>query len=255
MKIGVFDSGVGGLGVLYESFLCLRDASFIYYADRDNVPYGVRADDEIRELLSQALNFLIAQGCQAIIIACNTASSVANNEFRAKFKAKIIAMEPAIKLALDTHKNAHIIIAATPLTIKGQKLKTLLASLDSKGVDLLALPKLVEFAERGEFEPDYLKSLDLSKCDIFVLGCTHFNYFKKAIKNLNPNISFIDGNFGTVKNLAKTLNLELTKRENCDISEILERTEFFISKRKANESEMALIKKCLNWLKTAHEIN
>lgn len=255
MKIGFFDSGLGGLSVLYEGFLWLKNVEFIYYADRDNVPYGVRTDDEIRVLLSNALKFLIEQGCKAIIIACNTASSVANSDFRAGFNAIIIAMEPAIKLALDTSKNAHIIIAATPLTIKGQKLKTLLDSLDSKGVDLLALPKLVEFAERGEFAPDYIKSLELSKYDILVLGCTHFNYFKSEIKRLNPNLSFIDGNFGTIKNLAKTLGLALEKRENCDISEILERTEFFISKRKANESEMALIKKCLNWLKTAHEIN
>ena len=255
MKIGFFDSGLGGLSVLYEGFLWLKNVEFIYYADRDNVPYGVRTDDEIRTLLSNALEFLIKQGCKAIIIACNTASSVANSDFRAQFNAKIIAMEPAIKLALDTSKNAHIIIAATPLTIKGQKLKALLDSLDSKGVDLLALPKLVEFAEHGEFAPAYLKSLDFSKYDILVLGCTHFNYFKSEIKRLNPNLNFIDGNFGTIKNLAKTLGLTLEKRENYDICELLESSKFFISKRKANENEIKLIKNCLNTLKLAHDIS
>ena len=255
MKIGFFDSGVGGLSVLYEGFLRLKDASFVYYADRDNVPYGTRSDEQIRTLLSKGIEFLISQGCEAVVIACNTASSVASRDYRAGFNAQIVAMEPAVKLALDTHPNARVVVAATPVTIKGDKLKNLLGTLDSSKVDLIELPRLVEFAENADFAPTaYIKSLELSDYDIFVLGCTHFNYFKKEIKKHNMQLNFIDGNFGTIKHLANKLNLELLERENAALSELLKRCEFFISGKVANEKQMDLITKCLAQLKVVHRI-
>ena len=151
-KIGFFDSGVGGLNVLYEAFLHLpKNTSFVYYADHDNVPYGNKSSGEIKNLLFHALRFLKLEGCDAIVIACNTASSVANKEFRASFGVPIIAMEPAIKPAIVNYPESRILITATQATIIGEKLKNLLDSLNAKNCDLMALPRLVSYAQAGDF--------------------------------------------------------------------------------------------------------
>lgn len=259
MKIGFFDSGIGGLNVLYEAFLNLpQSTQFVYLADHDNVPYGNKNSEEIRTLLKNALNFLKAQNCDAIVIACNTASSVADMDFRHSFSLPIVAMEPAIKLAFDTHKNEKILLCATNATIKGEKLANLLETL-GVDCDLIALPQLVEFAQNAEFSKacNLLGSLGLEKYDIIVLGCTHFNYFKQEMKKANPAISFIDGDFGTIKHLANKLNLSLQKNEvglNADLEKLLEKTEFFISTRVPNDDEMELLKLSLKRAKTSREI-
>lgn len=247
-KIGIFDSGVGGLNVLYEAFLRLGEqCEFAYFADHENVPYGQKSSGEIKSLLYQALRFLKLQGCDALVIACNTASSVADREFRAGFGVPIIAMEPAIKPAI-THfgEEAKILIAATQATIMGDKLAALLASLGARNCDLMALPRLVNIAQSGDFRAaqGYLQSIGLFKYDAIVLGCTHFNYFKKEMKIANAALSFVDGNFGTIKHLASRLGLELGKNE-ANLARLVQNTEFFISNLPADSSDMELIKKCL----------
>lgn len=255
MKIGFFDSGVGGLNVLYEGFLNLpRSVKFAYYADHDNVPYGVKDKSQIKELLANALNFLKAQGCDAVVIACNTASSVADMDFRHSFGIGIVAMEPAIKPAFELFSGANILLTATNATINGTKLASLLEGIGAN-CDLLALPQLVSFAQSGDFGAAlaFIKSLELEKYDIIVLGCTHFNYFKQEMKIVNPALSFIDGNFGTIKHLANKLNLSLEKG-NSSLSELVENTEFFISARAPNTDEMELLKLSLARAKSSRVI-
>ena len=267
MKIGFFDSGIGGLNVLYEAFLNLpKSTEFVYFADHDNVPYGTKSTDEIRTLLKNALNFLKAQNCDAIVIACNTASSVADMDFRHSFALPIVAMEPAIKLAFDTRKNERILLCATNATINGKKLANLIESLGAS-CDLIALPQLVEFAQKGEFEVAkyFINTLGLQNYDIVVLGCTHFNYFKKEMKAANPALSFIDGDFGTIKHLANKLNLSLEQadlsenlnanlKQNLSIEKLLEKTQFFISARSPNDDEMKFLKLSLKRAKISREI-
>jgi glutamate racemase len=112
-------------------------------------------------------------------------------------------------------------VIATPLTVKERKLHNLVERVDNEHlVDLLALPRLVEFAERGEFDSDevhgYLKSefsgYDLSKYGELVLGCTHFNYFKDSLRRLMPkNVKLIDGSEGTINQLARVLAINPEK--------------------------------------------
>lgn len=246
-KIGIFDSGVGGLNVLYEAYLRLgRQCEFVYFADHENVPYGQKSSNEIKSLLYQALRFLKLQGCDALVIACNTASSVADAAFRASFGVPIVAMEPAIKPAIARYEGAKILIAATQATIMGDKLAALLASLGASNCDLMALPRLVSIAQSGDFRSaqGYLQSIGLFKYDVVVLGCTHFNYFKKEMKLANNTLSFVDGNFGTVKHLASKLGLELGKNE-ANLAELMRKTEFFISTLPAGFEDIELIQKCL----------
>ena len=217
MKIAFFDSGIGGLSVLNEAKDRL-DADFLFYADKDNVPYGEKPKEDILKYVDDAVSFLINEGANAIVLACNTATSVAAKILREKYDLPIIGMEPAIKYALKLNDEKRVLVIATPVTVKGEKMKELIGRVDKAHLtDLLALPKLVTFAEVGEFESDnvtkYLKEkltpYDFEKYSAVVLGCTHFNYFKDTLRNLLPqSVSLIDGNEGTVNELKRRLDLK-----------------------------------------------
>ena len=222
MKIGIFDSGLGGLSVLNEALNKLSEYEFLYYADVKNVPYGQKSRDEILKFSFEAVKFLVKNGANAVVVACNTATSVAIKELRANLSVPIIGMEPAVKKAHDlSHDNAlKTLVIATPVTVNGAKLKELITNLNAKDkTELLALPRLVNFAEKAEFESENVKSylkeelgkFDLSKFDFLVLGCTHFNYFKDSLREILPsNVSIIDGNEGTIKRLISELGLAVS---------------------------------------------
>ncbi|AQW82700.1 glutamate racemase [Campylobacter pinnipediorum] len=216
MKIGFFDSGFGGLSVLNEAMVRFDGYEFFYFADGKNVPYGTKSVEQITDLSINACEFLVDLGVDAIVVACNTATSASILALRDKFSLPIIGMEPAVKLALNTFKNQKTLLIATPATINGTKLKRLIDKLNASDfVDTLALPKLVNFAENEEFTTDnvrlYLeksfKNLNLNDYSSLVLGCTHFNYFKDILKDILPdNVKFIDGINGTL-NMVSNLNL------------------------------------------------
>ena len=196
-------------------------ADFIFYADEDNVPYGVKQPEEVVEYVGEAMDFLVRAGADAIVVACNTATSVAVNAMRSRYDLPIIGMEPAAKKALDLDSTHRVLVTATPITVRGKKMQMLIEKVDkSHLVDSLPLPKLVEFAERQEFTSgavyDYLAAelgkFDLAKYSALVLGCTHFNYFKDTFRKIMPeNMHFVDGNEGTVNQLMRRLNLESTE--------------------------------------------
>lgn len=215
MSIGFFDSGIGGITVLYEALKQMPHEDYIYFADTLHVPYGTKPKDEVKMHVFDAVEFIVSQGVKALVIACNTATSVAIEDLRQKYDIPIIGMEPAVKPAVEKNGNRRVLVTATPLTLKEEKLKNLIARVDGDHiVDLLPLPGLVEFAERLEFKDSavipYLKKelspFDIDKYGTIVLGCTHFPFFKdKFRKLLPPYIDIIDGNMGTVKNLKRIL--------------------------------------------------
>lgn len=217
MKIGFFDSGIGGITVLHDTLKILPKEDYIYYADTVNVPYGPKPKEEVKKYIFHAVEFLISQNVKAIVIACNTATSVAIIDLRAKYSIPIIGMEPAVKPAIENNIqiNKRVLVTATALTLKEEKLKNLISRLDNEHVvDLLPLPGLVQFAEELEFNEEivlpYLKeqlqTYDLNDYETIVLGCTHFSYFKNMFQKLFPSqVNIIDGNIGTAKNLKRAL--------------------------------------------------
>lgn len=216
MTIGLFDSGVGGITVLHDALKTIENADFLYYADTENVPYGTKTKETVKAFVLDAADFLIRQGAGVLVVACNTATSVAIEDLRQKYAIPIIGMEPAVKPAVESHKDKRIIVTATALSLKLDKLKKLITRLDCEDiVDLLPLPGLVRFAEKMTFDDDavytYLKDelshFDMSRYQTVVLGCTHFIYFKPVFRALlGPGIDIIDGNKGTVGRLAATLS-------------------------------------------------
>lgn len=253
MKIAFFDSGMGGLSVLHHALKLLPQEKFIFYADEDNVPYGTKSCEEVLHFVDEAFKFLIGQGVGAIVVACNTATSVAVKAMREKYSVPIIGMEPALKVALDLFPARKVLVAATAITITGEKIRRLIEKLHAQNLaELRALPELVEFAERQEFKSaaveEYLRgelaSYDFEKFSSVVLGCTHFNYFKDTLRKILPaHVKILDGNTGTVNELIRRTNLEVGR------AKILPRTEFYYSGRRVNDlRELARLAKFLQRL-------
>lgn len=221
MKVGIFDSGIGGITVLKEAMNYLPQVEYIYYSDNLHVPYGTKPKEEVIGYVREVVQFLISQQVDAIVIACNTATSVAVKKLREMYTIPIIGMEPAVKLALDDNPFGRILVTATPLSLKEEKYKNLVAHID-RGfrTSPLPLPELVTFAETRRFDEEMLKEYfkekffpyQLSEYVGIVLGCTHFIYFKKYIREvLPPSIKIYDGNFGTIRQLAKCLDLSMVE--------------------------------------------
>ena len=216
MRIAFFDSGIGGLTVLHQAKKIMPQEDFLYYADTDHVPYGRKTKEEIRRYVEEAVDFIAAQDVKALVVACNTATSVAIQSLRARFSFPILGMEPAVKPAV---KNAlmskRVLVTATPVTLREQKLHDLLLQVDQNHkADLLPLPKLVELAEQGCFHDgqaeaylrECLAEVDLQQYCTVVLGCTHFNYFKDSFRNIfGADVTLLDGSSGTVNNLYRVL--------------------------------------------------
>jgi glutamate racemase len=219
MRIGFFDSGIGGLTVLAEALAQVPGAQFLYFADTASVPYGNKPKAMVRQCVVQGVAFLAAQGLDALVVACNTATSVAIGELRATYGFPIIGMEPAVKPALERTQPAgsRVLVLATDMTLREEKFHSLVSRIDDEArVDYLSLQPLVAFAEQFQFDPatidPYLRQatahLDLSVYGAVVLGCTHFPYFRPHLARLFPaGTALVDGNRGTINNLRAHLGV------------------------------------------------
>lgn len=216
-KIGVFDSGMGGLTVLSEIEKAMPNENIIYYADAKNCPYGEKTKEQILSFTRDAVNRLLKLGSKIIVIACNTATNSSIKEIREEFnKVKFIAMEPAVKPAVDVTKNGKIAVIATRSTINGESLKKL-CSKHSENVDILtiATPELVELVEKNrENTPEsneiltrYFSEIIRQKIDTVVLGCTHYPFLKNEIEQIisGHDIKILDAATAVAKQTTKIL--------------------------------------------------
>lgn len=217
VKIGFFDSGVGGLTVLYQALKLLPKEDYIFYADADHVPYGEKPKEKVKQCVTEAVEFIAQQGVKAIVIACNTATSIVIEELRHKYNFPILGIEPAVKPAVRESKKRQkkVLVLATRLTLQEEKYQSLVRSLDNGDmVESLPLPGLVELAETLEFADevvlsylrDQLRGIDLEQYGSIVLGCTHFPYFQAGLRRVFGNqAELIDGSIGTAKQLQRLL--------------------------------------------------
>ena len=213
IRIGFFDSGVGGVSVMAYARKQLPAADTFYYADTAHVPYGTKTRDEVIRYTDEAVSCLVGKGVDAIVIACNTATSMAVETMRAKYSLPIIGMEPAVKPAALRHPHERVLVCATPLAIRGERLHHLIECNYTAGEEpvLAPLPGLVSFAEAGIFDREtvsaYLReAIDTSiPYAAVVLGCTHFGYFHDSFREVLGDVDLIDGTAGTVNRLISVL--------------------------------------------------
>ena len=221
--IGLFDSGDGGLSVLREVHKLLPDEKYVFYGDNANCPYGEKTPEFIQDRARKITEFLIDQGAQIIVVACNTATAAAINTLRAEYSdtsnlavkekvlklsngrqdhLKLIGMEPAVKPAAINTKTGIIGVLATAGTLKGSKYLTTKGKYekDVKIVEhigqgwvelveggILTGPK-AEATVKASIQP----LLD-EGADTLVLGCTHYPFLMDTIKKISgPSIQVID---------------------------------------------------------------
>jgi len=214
-SIGFLDSGFGGITVLSEALRQLPNENYMYYADIEHAPYGTKTKDQVRSYIFEAVEFLVKQRIKGLVVACNTATSIAVRDLRGIYSFPIVGMEPAVKPAVQNGNGKRVLVLATPLTLREEKFHNLVQRVDHEHVvDYLAFPELVELAERMVFEhekvmpiiKEKLANYDMDSYKTFVLGCTHFPIYRNVFKELLPkHIDIIDGSVGTVKYLRHLL--------------------------------------------------
>ncbi len=214
--IAVFDSGLGGISVLRELRRQLPQERFLYFGDSANAPYGTRPTEEIRALTLKNAERLFSMGAKALVLACNTATSAAVDELRARYPEKIIiGIEPALKPAVDRHPNGKILVMATEATLRERKFAALMERYGARcQICKCPCPALVELVERGQTSGDaveaalrgYLADYLLPPPDAVVLGCTHYPFLRAVVRVVvGEGPELLDGADGTAKETRRRL--------------------------------------------------
>lgn len=192
MKVGVFDSGVGGLSVLKSLIKAQLFDELIYYGDTARVPYGVKDRDTIVRFSLEAVDFFAPFKLDMLIIACNTVSAWALRELRAKCEFPVLGVIDAGVLAVNSalsDKSSEILVLGTKATIKSQQYQKRLLKAGFTRVNALATGLFVPMVEEGIFSGalveaafwHYFKALS-KKPDALILGCTHFPLLSEALQ-------------------------------------------------------------------------
>lgn len=212
--IGVFDSGLGGISVLKKLVEVMPNENFVFFGDSANAPYGEKPREWIRKRSREIAESLLDEGVKAIVIACNTATSVAARDLREAFPhVPIIGVEPALKPAALRFEHGRILVMATPITLELEKFHQL-AEKWGTGCEVVPVPcpGLAARIEQGALDaPDVyelIKQLigDYSgTVDAVVLGCTHYAFVAKQILEVIPNAQLFDGALGTAEQTKRRL--------------------------------------------------
>jgi glutamate racemase len=192
--IGVFDSGVGGLSVLREIHALMPAQPVIYFGDQAHVPYGARSLEEVRGFSRSVVQFLLQQGVQAIVVACNTASAAALHRLREEFPMiPFVGMEPAVKPAAEQTVTGVVGVLATVATFQGELYASVVERF-AKGVTVLqdTCPGLVAQIEAGNLEgretreilEKALQPMLAKGIDTVVMGCTHYPFVIPLIQQI-----------------------------------------------------------------------
>ncbi|HSP86786.1 MAG TPA: glutamate racemase [Ignavibacteriaceae bacterium] len=234
--IGVFDSGIGGLTVVKRFLSTLPNEDIIYFGDTARVPYGSKSNSTVIEYSLQDARFLINKKVKAIVVACNTASSIAIEEIRNAFDVPVIGMiGPGSMAAIQNTKNKRVGVIGTRATISNsayaKRLKLLNPSIE---VFEKACPLFVPLAEEGwinheatyKIAEEYLAELREKDIDTLVLGCTHYPILTKVIqKIIGSNVKLIDSGIAS----SEIVKVELQKNNLLSDKKSIGISEFYVS--------------------------
>jgi glutamate racemase len=251
LKIGVFDSGLGGLTIVNSLLKKFNNVQIFYVADTAAAPYGEKLHAEILEHSLQVTQYLIDQhNIDALVVACNTATSAAIKVLREKFSGIIIVgTEPGVKPAIETSQTGKIGVLATVATLQGEKYSSLVNELSlNNSVQFYeqGCPGLVDHIELGDLDSkemnqllkNWLEPMKSDQVDTIVLGCTHYPIVSNNIKNImGEEINLIETGYAIANRLQN-----LSKEEKFDQ---FEKTEVFIYST-GNHLNKRLVDKILN---------
>lgn len=213
--VGVFDSGVGGISVLRALVAELPHEDFRFFGDSANAPYGEKTEAQVLDLSRSIVEDLVARGAKAIVIACNTATSVAAATLRAAYPdVPIVGIEPALKPAARALPHGRVLVMATEVTLRLEKYHELVRAWGGEcEVIPVPCPGLAARIERGSLDaPDLAEMIAgyvgayAGKVDGVVLGCTHYPFVRGLIAEaLGADVRFFDGGAGTARQLRARL--------------------------------------------------
>lgn len=232
-SLGIFDSGVGGLTVLREILRRSPAESTLYLGDNARAPYGTRTDDEVRRFSIEAIDLLVAQGVKAVVVACNTASSVALGDLRRRYDLPILGVvRPGAVAAVLATRNRRVGVIATPATVRSHAYFGAIKE-ENPAVEVYehATPAFVPMVEAGHLDGraveatvadglapllgerdaagEFIFPLPASaRIDTLLLGCTHYPLLRSAIGAVaGERIAIVDSASATASALAELLSV------------------------------------------------
>lgn len=237
--IGIFDSGIGGLSVFREIYRVLPEQKYIYFADSAHCPYGEKSREYVVDRARRISEFLIGEGADIIVVACNTATAAAISVLRNEYSdtgikgttghvlgishgrtdhVKFIGMEPAVKPAAEITESGVIGVLATAGTLNGAKYRTT-REMFAKEVDVVEHvgEGFVELVERGVTEgpeaedtvKESIRPLLDAGADVIVLGCTHYPFLMQTIRKIaGPDVRIIDPAPAVAKHLVEVMTAD-----------------------------------------------
>ena len=234
--IGVFDSGVGGLTVMKEIMEKLPEVRIVYFGDTARVPYGNRSREELIQFGGEIVTFLMEQGAEAIVVACNTSSATALPVLREQFVIPMIGMvEPGARLAIEKTIAGRIGLIATETTVRSKAYSSSVSRALAKGclpqdtvlrkawqqgeqpielVKAQSCPLFVPLVEAGlsnsaearGIARTYLAPLQAAGVDALILGCTHYPFLEPVLREImGEDVLIVDPALAVVEELKKLL--------------------------------------------------
>jgi glutamate racemase len=218
-KIGVFDSGVGGLTVLRALVDRIPEADYLYFGDTARLPYGSKSAATVAHYAVGAVRYLQEQGAELLVIACNTATALALDEIKSAAGAEVIGViEPGAEAAAAASRKRRVVVIGTDATISSHAYRRALEA-RKVAVREKACPLFVPLVEEGWVEHPVTEQVariylseafsdDESDADVLVLGCTHYPLIKPLLRRVAPeHIAIVDSAESTAQNVVRQLQV------------------------------------------------
>lgn len=189
MKIGVFDSGVGGQSVANAIQKALPNHQVKYVEDHENIPYGTKKPEELYKLVLPILQKLVSNDCKVIVIACNTVTTTLIEKLRQDIAIPLVGIEPMLKPATQLTKSGIIAVCATPTTLASSRYANL-KKIYAKNIKVLEpdcsdWTAMIEAKQIDhEHVTDRIESVCRDGADVIVLGCTHYHWIETEIQTI-----------------------------------------------------------------------
>ncbi len=216
MIIGVFDSGVGGLSVANAIEKSIPQAKVVLREDKKNLPYGNKTPEQLLVLVLPILEEMISDGCEVIVVACNTVTTNVIDELRQKLQVPLVGMEPMIKPASEITKSGVIAVFATPATLRSKRY-VWLKNEYAKNITVVEpdCSKWALMIEQNNIHQNIIqKNVDeavAAGADVIVLGCTHYHWIEDEIRSIigARSVELLQPEEPVLKQLTRVLEQQL----------------------------------------------
>jgi len=220
LPVAVFDSGVGGLTVLHECLVSLPQEDYVYLGDTELFPYGSRDISELRDRVAAIVALLLDRGAKLLVIACNTATAVAEDvvrEVAAGHGVEVVpVVAPQAEIAAAITVNHQVGVLATPNTVASGAYRRALEA-QGRGLDVIEVgaPRLAPFIQDGslfdeetmEMARSYCAPLREAEVDTLILGCTHYPLVAPMLQRiLGRDVRLVSGGHAVAAAVQRTLD-------------------------------------------------